>query len=98
MSSNCYVDPIEKKVAPEAYQNARRAALAVSGMGCPNCALRVRNSLIELEGVLEAQVDHNYGQALVIFNPQNTTLADLVAAVARAGQGNGHHYGAQLMD
>ena len=66
-------------------------------MGCPNCAARVRNSLIALTGVVEAYVDHTAGMAQVNFNPNLTNLPALVEAVAQAGGDGRHEYRAQLL-
>ena len=51
MDENCYVDPIQKIVTAEERTATATTLLAVSGMGCPNCAARVRNSLLRLNGV-----------------------------------------------
>jgi copper chaperone CopZ len=52
MEENCYVEPIYKNaVSAQQLQQADRATLAIWGMGCQNCATRVRNSLLPTEGV-----------------------------------------------
>jgi copper chaperone CopZ len=61
-------------------------------MGCPNCAARVRNSLISLKGVVDAEVDHTIGMAEVVFNPSLTAIPALIEAVARAGGDGRHEY------
>lgn len=72
------------------------ALLAISGMGCANCAARVRNNLLQLHGVVEAMVDHMNGAARVVYNNTMLKESDLVQAVVRAG-GDGHHnYFAQI--
>jgi len=98
MDENCHVDPIQKTATSDERQTVTTAVLAVRGMGCPNCAARVRNSLIALTGVVEADVDHTAGMAQVNFNPNLTNLAALVEAVARAGGDGRHEYRAQLMN
>ena len=97
MSENCHVDPVVKQVAPEAFKNARTIFLAVSGMGCPNCALRVQNSLVRLDGVLEARVDHTQSLAQVVFNPATVSATEMVQAVANTGVGTRHIYRAQVI-
>ena len=46
MDENCHVEPITKRLGLDEIQNLQIAFLNISGMGCPNCANRVRNSLI----------------------------------------------------
>lgn len=52
MEENCYADPIHKNMtSTEQLQNVQQLTLAVSEVGCPNCANRIRNKLISLEEV-----------------------------------------------
>ena len=97
MNDNCYVEPIQKIVADEERQKVEMAFLTVWGMGCPNCAARVRNSLLSLNGVVNAFVDHNTGMAGVAFNPQLVSVEMLLGAVAHAGNDGRHECGAQLL-
>jgi len=97
MTDNCHVNPVVKQVAPEAFEKAEMIFLTVSGMGCPNCSLRVQNSLVSLEGVLEARVDHNRSLAQVIFDPASVGTGQLVQAVADAAAGTRHLYQAQVL-
>lgn len=97
MDENCHVDPIEKTPTAEERRAATTTHLAVLGMGCPNCAARVRNSLVSQHGVIDAVVDHTAGLAHVRFNPNLTTIAALVQAVARAGGDGRHEYRALLI-
>ena len=71
MNDDCHVDQIQKTVTAEERETVVRALLAVWGMGCPNCAMRVRNSLVMLEGVIDAYVDHTVGVAQVMFNHED---------------------------
>jgi copper chaperone CopZ len=77
MEHNCHVEPRERKFATAEYQKTDVALLAVSGMGCPTCAARVRNGLISLYGVTDVTVNHITGWARIVFNP------DLVAGIDR---------------
>ena len=70
--------------------------LAVSGMGCRNCATRVKNSLIQVKGVIDAEVYHTSGVAEVVYNPNLTTPMALVEAVAQAGGDGRHEYRARI--
>jgi copper chaperone CopZ len=97
MNESCYVDPVQKVVSPAERSNTSFAVLAVWGMGCPNCANRVHNSLLALRGVVDVNVDHVTGIAVVNFNSDLTTPQFLIGAVARAGGDGKHEYGAPLI-
>ena len=92
MDKNCHVEPLQKIATVEEQQATSVVLLGVQGMGCPNCAARVRNSLLGLKGVTEADVDHITGTADVEFNPQLVTIAALFDAVAQAGNDGRHQY------
>lgn len=94
MDDNCHVDPIQKTATSEEREMVRRILLTVRGMGCPNCAMRVHNSLIALTGVVTAYVDHTTGTAEVEFNPHMVVIPALVGAVAQAGNDGRHAYSA----
>ena len=97
MNEICYVVPIQKIATAEECYRLEMALLTVWGMGCPNCAARVRNSLLSLNGVVNAFVDHITGMAGVAFNPQLVSVEMLLGAVAHAGNDGRHEYGAQLL-
>ena len=99
MDENCYVEPIYKPTASaEQILNADSALLAIWGMGCPNCATRVRNSLLALEGVYGVDVYLNMALAEVRYDGEKIPADRLVEAVSQAG-GDGHHeYRAQLIE
>ncbi len=92
MADHCHVEPVQKAATTEALAEATSVWLAVFGMGCPNCANRVRNSLLSLDGVLDVSVSHVAGMATVVFNPDATTFQDLLEAVERAGNDGRHEY------
>ncbi|MCC6611841.1 MAG: heavy-metal-associated domain-containing protein [Anaerolineae bacterium] len=94
MNDNCHVEPVQKTVTPEERKMVKRILLAVRGMGCPNCAIRVHNSLVALKGVITAYVDHTAGTAEVEFNPHIVAIPALVGAVAEAGNDGRHAYSA----
>lgn len=92
MDENCHVEPVQKIATAEEQQATTMIMLGVQGMGCPNCAARVRNSLLELKGVTEADVDHLTGTADVEFNPNLVAVPALLEAVAQAGNDGRHRY------
>lgn len=94
---NCHVEPLEKPVDYAALSTAMVAYLAVAGMGCPRCAMRVRNGLLGLDEVLLADVFLEEGIAAVAYDPESITIDDLVIAVAAAGNDGQHHYRARVV-
>lgn len=94
---NCHVDPVEKPLDRSALAQAEAAFLSVSGMGCPTCANRVRNGLLNLAGVLYADVLLQNGVATVAFDPRQVTPASLVTAVYESGNGGRHEYRAEIL-
>ncbi|HEX9386894.1 MAG TPA: heavy-metal-associated domain-containing protein [Anaerolineales bacterium] len=98
MDENCYVEPIYKDaVSADQLQKADRATLVVWGMGCENCAMRVRNSLLSLEGVHGVDVYLNMALAEVSYDREKISANDLVIAVSRAGNDGRHEYRAELI-
>jgi copper chaperone CopZ len=94
---NCHVDPVEKTLDRQSIESAVAAYLLVGGMGCANCAMRVRNGLISLEGVFAADVELEQGVAAAAYDPERVTTDDLLQAVAQAGNDGRHHYVAHLI-
>ncbi len=89
---NCHVEPVQKQPAVEELSQTKRKWLAIRGMGCQNCANRVRNSLLGLEGVSAVLVDVQRAVAVVDFNPSMVRLVDLANAVTAAGGDGRHEY------
>ncbi len=94
---NCHVEPVEKSVSPEALQAANRVFLLVRGMGCPNCAVRVRNSLLSLDGVLAVHISLERGLARILYDSSQVQPDSFPDAVAAAGDGRHHKYTAQIL-
>ena len=98
MDDNCYVEPINKNMASaDQLQKADRATLVVWGMGCENCATRVRNSLLALEGVYGVDVYLDMALAEVSYDRERISANELVTAVSRAGNDGRHQYRAELI-
>jgi copper chaperone CopZ len=93
----CHVEPALKTATAAEQSQIEAVSLAVSGMGCPNCAARVRNSLLNVYGVVEADVLHTLGAAEVFYNPTLATTDQLLAAVAQAGGDGRHAYRAERL-
>ena len=98
MDENCYVETIYKDLVPaEQLQKADKATLIVWGMGCQNCATRVRNSLLTLEGVYGVDVYLNMAVAEVRYDREKIPPTAFAPAIASAGNDGRHEYRAQLI-
>ncbi len=65
---------------------ARKAAFAVGGMSCANCAMNIERTLKKkLPGVLEAAVNFASEQATVTYIPQLVSLEQMAQAIEKAG-------------
>lgn len=92
----CYVAPLDKPPDPTRIGGRALARLALSGLGCPNCVTRVRNALIALEGVLDAEVTLEPQRAAVTYDPTRTYPEHLAEAVFWAGATSRHPYRAEI--
>ncbi len=97
MKDDCHVEAMEKQVDDEILAHAQVAALFVTGMGCVNCVNRVRNGLLQREGIYQADVDLQSGMARVRFDGTVIGLPDLLEAVAAAGRASQHMYRARVL-
>lgn len=97
MNGDCHVEPLEKTVCAEDFSEAELATLAVWGMGCVNCANRVHNGPLGLDGVVSAAIDQERGLAFVDYMPTRATLHELKLAVAAAGNDGRHNYRAVVI-
>ncbi len=93
----CWVDPLDKTVDPATLPNTVTAYLSVSGMGCAACALRVRNGLLGLEGVLLADVFLAAQRAAVVYDPRQLIPEALLRGVANGGHDGRHRYHAEIV-
>ncbi len=59
--------------------------LKVHGMSCGHCVMAVTQALKGVEGVSEAKVDLQAGQAVVDYDESRATKQDLVSAVVEEG-------------
>lgn len=94
---NCHVEPKIKHASADELGSTRDIQLAISGMGCINCANRVRNGLLSLEGVIAAEVDHRSALAFIRYNPTMVEVAQLAQAVVQAGGDGRHEYLARVL-
>src|SRR5918997_851201 len=59
----------------------------VTGMTCASCVNRVERAIGKVAGVEQAAVNLATERATVSYDPRQTTMADIAAAVERAGYG-----------
>lgn len=95
--TECHVEAVTRHVSESERRRARTVHLAVAGMGCVNCANRVRNALLETRGVLDVDVDHIAGLATVWCRGTEAPTAKLTEAVAECGRRSHHRYLAVLL-
>ncbi|WP_424019057.1 heavy metal translocating P-type ATPase [Halorientalis pallida] len=65
----------------------RRTRLELTGMSCANCAGTIDDALAELDGVVESDVNFATDEGTVAYDPDETSLAEIYAAVEDAGYG-----------
>jgi copper chaperone CopZ len=94
---NCYVEPVEKPSDKKALLMAEVTFLSVTGMGCPNCAARVRNGLLNLQDVVYVDIFLERGMATVAYRPETVAVQDLITAVYKSGNDGRHEYRAHVL-
>jgi Cu+-exporting ATPase len=62
-----------------------RATLEVSGMHCASCVSSIEGALASLHGVADASVNLAAQRATVVYDPLETSVDELVGAVASVG-------------
>jgi len=66
-------------------EERKKAELKISGMTCAMCATTIEKSLLDQEGVADAQVNLGNETAIVEYDSAKVKLADLEKAVTDAG-------------
>lgn len=90
--TDCHVEPLTGRVPEREREGAEVGYLALAGLGCPNCANRVRNALLRATGVVDVEVDLTSALATVWYRPDEGRVWDFVNAVSVAGLGTHHRY------
>lgn len=67
--------------------DAQTATVKITGMTCDGCANQVRNALLKVDGVYDAEVNWESGVATVKFDGSKVDQAKLGAAITKAGYG-----------
>jgi len=71
----------------EEKQERSEAGLSISGMTCAACSARVEKALNSLHGVEQASVNLAAERAAVSYDPEQTSVRDMIQAVEQAGYG-----------
>ncbi len=83
-----YLAPGLAKTAQQAAvqtASAEKVVLNVHNMTCGGCALTTQKSLTQLDGVISADVTFEPPQAVVVYDADKLSIADLTKATTNAG-------------
>ena len=72
-------------VSPAAVADTQRVTIKVAGMFCESCEASVRAMLKRTPGVYSATVDVKRGEAIVAYDPKQTTPQALADVINRLG-------------
>jgi copper chaperone CopZ len=97
MDDTCEIKAINKTPFNEEKQNFQVTHLSINGLNCPNCAIRVRNALLNTYGVTDTIIDHIDGSGEVTHNPDIVERISLIEIVSKAGGGR-HRYSAKILN
>lgn len=92
----CHVEPARPRPRPHTKGPCALVQMDVRGMGCPACATRVRNALLAVPGVLDADVRLEAGLGSVLYDPIYTYSERLANVVFQAGRASHHDYQATV--
>lgn len=70
---------------PGAHHGDQFVLIRIEGMHCHKCEQAIKKNLQRQSGVHEAEVDFASGQASVLFDPKQATVAQLIEAVKETG-------------
>jgi len=88
MASDIQLSIVEKREesrSPADSIGESRAVLALEGMTCASCAMRIEKGLKKVPGVLEASVNLATEQASVTYDPIRTGIEQMVQKVETVG-------------
>ncbi len=71
--------------APAATAVVQTADLKITGMDCEVCARVIQRRLLEIPGVVQAEVHYPAGSATVKYDPRQTQVTQLVKVVNSTG-------------
>ncbi len=91
------IQQFDKQPTPAETTQQSTAYFEIDGMGCGNCANRVRNALLKTYGVTAVLIDQPAGLGEVQYNSALVSPAALVLAVQSSGNDGFHHYDARVL-
>ncbi|HZR42133.1 MAG TPA: cation transporter, partial [Ktedonobacteraceae bacterium] len=78
-------DKVEDLQPPLESSAESRAMLALEGMTCASCAMRIEKGLKKVPGVMDAQVNLATERGTVTYDPAQTSIEQLVQKVEAVG-------------
>src|SRR5947209_16894152 len=75
----------EAKHIPATEEQTSQAQLALEGMTCAACAMRIEKGLKKVPGVKEASVNLATEQANITYDPEQTGIEQMVKKVEAVG-------------
>jgi len=77
---------LDKVIREAGYQIINeKVVLKIGGMTCASCVKTIENSLLRLDGTVEVNIDLAGEKALVIYNPNIVTQADIKRTIEETG-------------
>ena len=76
---------VRPAATPAAVADTQRVSIKVAGMFCESCEATVRTMLKRTPGVYSAKVDVKRGEAIVAYDPKQTTPQALADVINRLG-------------
>ena len=80
-------EPEPEQERKEISETAKRIDIPVTGMTCASCSARVQNSLSEMHGVENANVNLAAERATIYYNPKETSVQEFIDKVKDLGYG-----------
>src|SRR5438876_6919230 len=84
-STPSIVEKVEESYSQADSIGESRALLALEGMTCASCAMRIEKGLKKVPGVKDASVNLATEQASVTYDPAQTTVQQMVQKVDAVG-------------
>lgn len=97
MNDTCKIEPLERTPSELEKNSVKFIYLVTSGLNCPNCAMRVKNALITLYGIIDVKIDYFDGMTEVAYNPSLIEPSTIPELISKAGNGGHHNYSAQII-
>lgn len=94
MHQSTQVLRLEPRSARPPMWDLSAVRLRIEGMGCTQCAERIRASLVACPGVRGARVELGSSTASVVFDPSQLSVDQVMEIIERIGMTSGHAYAA----